>query len=464
MATKKTANSLTQDVSNLANCAEEVRLAALDSTAGPPAPTDYDNLLKRLEASTDKMPPLYRDNFAGPFLNTLKGLGRDKFMKILLKDPNHESTAGLMLDLAQAILQNGEGFEATATDAFQEVVSDLYDGFLSAEDRRGVAPPDKGAIPPLVKWGEPDAGPYTWPIDAAASFNVRAGVVSLPPANAHKGLLAWSALGHETGGHDIIHADSGLEGETQEAVRDALKKAKLESLADYWADRIDETASDVLGILNMGPSAGIGLIGFFRGLNAAFTKKFTLRNDGPEDDPHPADIIRGFLAASAVRELEFSGAAAWGDIIEAETMKDVKQIRLMGKNVTTQQAKDSAAVVAQTIIGGKRQALEMHSFGQIQNWRDSDEAIVEKLKVILTTALPLPDTLGSGIFAAHAVSAAVMGALEKDANIQAMLDRMLTVLKRMHDANVSWGPLFVRHPGNMSRDRAYLVSSFFPQD
>lgn len=145
-------------------------------------------------------------------------------------------------------------------------------------------------------------------------------------------------------------------------------------------------------------------------------------------------------------------------------MKDLKQVRLSGKIVPAQQAKDSAAIVAQTIAGAKMKTLEMHSFAQIQNWHDSDEAIVVKLRVILTTAQPLPDALGPGIYAAHAVSAAVTAALEKGANIEAILHRMVVVLKRMHDANPSWGPLFVRHPGNMARDRAYVVSSFFPQD
>lgn len=49
-----------------------------------------------------------------------------------------------MLDIAQAILQNGEDYQKEATDGFQEVVSDLYDGFLSAADRRGLKPPDQG--------------------------------------------------------------------------------------------------------------------------------------------------------------------------------------------------------------------------------------------------------------------------------------------------------------------------------
>ena len=52
-----------------------------------------------------------------------------------------------------------------------------------------------------------------------------------------------------------------------------------------------------MGILNLGPAAGIGLIAYFRGLGAAFGQPPKLRSDGPADDPHPADIVRGYLAA-----------------------------------------------------------------------------------------------------------------------------------------------------------------------
>jgi hypothetical protein len=148
---------------------------------------------------------------------------------------------------ANAILQNADGYEQVATDAFQEIVADLYDGFLSAEDRRGVLPPDRGVIPPLVKWGNPQSGPYTWPVDATGQIlGLQTGVVNLPPANVRMGLFAWAALGHETAGHDILHADTGLADELARAVWDALIKQKMTGLARYWSDRIDETASDVL--------------------------------------------------------------------------------------------------------------------------------------------------------------------------------------------------------------------------
>jgi hypothetical protein len=147
----------------------------------------------------------------------------------------------------------------------------------------------------LVKWGNPNFGPYTWPIDAThEGFNVKAAIVNLPPAHARRDLMGWSALGHETAGHDILHADDGLQPELATLVQKELTKEHIGfGLAEYWSSRIDETASDVMGILNMGPAAAIGLICFFRGLNAAGSGKARLRSRGPSKDPHPADILRG---------------------------------------------------------------------------------------------------------------------------------------------------------------------------
>lgn len=257
-------NSHKPDIANLANCIEDSRRSFLDGDTGPIDPTDYNLLRGRLEASRDKLPPLYREAVFKPFVRELNDLGASRFTSILLRDPTKEGEAGLLLDIAHAILQNGEGYQARATDAFQELVSDLYDGFLSAEDRRGVKPPDLGVIPPLVKWGRPDFGPYTWPVDATSSFGVQAAIVNLPPANARLGIMAWAALGHETAGHDILNADTGLKAELTQAVRQALEQANMgHGLPEYWSSRIDETASDVLGILNMGPAAGIGLLAIF---------------------------------------------------------------------------------------------------------------------------------------------------------------------------------------------------------
>jgi len=448
---------LTQpDISNLPNCIEDVKKAIMDGDNGPEDPIDYYELRGRLETARRKLPPLYLETVYEPFIKALDKLGQTGFTRILLSDPTKEHAAGLMLDIAHAILQNGEGYRERATDAFQEVVSDLYDGFLSAEDRRGIKPPDLGIIPPLVKWGNPGFGPYTWPVSAASNFGLQTGIVSLPPAQANRGLLGWATLGHETGGHDILHADTGLIEELAQSVYQALKQQNMgNDLPEYWSDRIDETASDVMGLLNMGPAAGIGLIGYFRGIGAARNRGATLRNNGPENDMHPADILRGYLAAATVNLLEFDGASEWARILKAETDKDLSTIRLAGKVVSAEEARESARIVASTLVQNRMETLENHALGQVQNWRNEDENIVKQLRSLLTTANPLSRDLASGTFAAHVVAAAVTEAVSKDADIPMIYERMLAILKEMHDTNPSWGPLFVLHPGDISTHRVY---------
>jgi hypothetical protein len=245
--------------------------------------------------------------------------------------------------------------------------------------------------------------------------------------------------------------------ELADNINQGLQNAKVnEVFPDYWSARIDETASDVLGILNIGPAAGIGLIGYFRGLNAAFGGAAALRNDGPDDDPHPADILRGFLAASCVRRLKFSGAKAWATVIEEETRKDVTTIQLSGVQVNEDEARKSADVIAEVIMHGKMGSLENHALGDIQNWHNADEKIVQRLRGLLTTVGQMPANIESGIYAAHVVAAAVTAALSHGADITLLFDRMLGFLKKMHDANPSWGPLFVTHPGNIVADYAYI--------
>ncbi len=445
------------NLSHLPACVEDARVAWLDTDLGPPDPTKYAALLTRLNGAPAKLPPLYRDAAAEPFLAAIQHLGAADFDKVLKSDPKRESTAGLMLDIAQSILQHADGYQKRPLDAFQELISDLYDGFLSAEDRRGVKAPDFEIIAPLVKWGSPDSGPYTWPIDATRTFGLAVGVVNLPPANARHGLCAWAALGHECGGHDILHADRGVLTELDDRVGAALIKAKLGTrMANYWSSRIDETASDVLGILNLGPAAGIGLIAYFRGINAALGWGAKLSSEGPADDPHPGDLVRGYLAAETVRLLLFSGSTAWANAIAAETDKDAGTIVLAGTHFTLAHAKKAAAVVAGTIAMTRLDALDGHAFAEIQNWRDHDEDVVAELRPMLTAAVNAPVSFSSDAYAAHVVSAAVVLALEGAAPIARLFARMLAVMEAMHDANPSWGPLYVVHPGDIARDLVFM--------
>jgi len=444
---------------NLNGCILDAQDAAQDMDKGPKDPTGFSELRKRLEACQLNLPPLYREFVYKPYFDSIDKLGDAGFNQILMRDPERDGEARIMLDIAQAILQHGEGYSKKVTDAFQEVVSDLYDGFLSIEDRRNIKPPDLEVIAPLVKWGNPDCGPYTWPADCTIDFGVKTAIVNLPPANEQNGILAWAALGHETAGHDIIHADVGLLQEMKNCLWNAMHKANLTPmLPDYWATRIDETAADVLGILNMGPAVGIALIGYFRALNAAYTGKPVLRNVGLGEDPHPADILRGYLAASVIRRLNFKKAERWAIAIEAETDKDLTTIQLGSDKIVidSDEAKRSASIAAACLTQTKMACLNNHALGDIQNWSDKDEKIVKQVRSVIRTTGPLPEHYNKGFYAAHVVAAAVIEALFGSSDISVLFKRMINMLKMQHDENPSWGPLYVRHRGNMVPLKAHI--------
>ncbi len=436
------------NLKGLAAATADSRAAASSTSKGPADLATLDAIKTALAPVRPTLPPVYRDKFYDPLVTSVNRLTPGDFQS-LKKHPDNTP----FWDAVQAVLQNASGYESTATDAFEEVVSDLFDGFLSAEDRVGVKPPDYEVIPPLVKWGNPDSGPYTWPADSMGRLKIETSVVSLPPAHAHGGLLGWATLGHETGGHDIMGADKGLLKELTDVTHAALLRAGQPGwMAAYWSERIDETGADVLGLINMGPAAGIGLVGYFRGLMGAWTGVAKLRSDGPANDPHPGDVVRGYLAAATVRRLSFAQRRRWAAAIEAETDKDAGSIRLAGHTVTAAKAKRVAAVVAQAIADTPLLALEKRSLRGIQDWHDTDEAIATALRPVLASGgTAIPANPGGTIYATHVVAAAVIAAALGDATPATLFASMIGMLKAMHDHNPSWGPLFVGHRGDSGR-------------
>ncbi|MFO0583510.1 MAG: hypothetical protein U0229_14660 [Anaeromyxobacter sp.] len=426
-------------LAGLGACVDDALRAARVRADGPPDPVRFAPLRTRLAAARAALPTAYRTAFVDPLVARLDRLGERGFARLLAADPDRAGEAGLLLDMAQAVLQRAEGYQARPTAAFEEVVSDVYAGFLSAESRRGVKPPEAGVLPPLVRWGSAESGPYTWTARETARLGAGAAVVSLPDANATSGLLAWAALAHETAGHDLLEADRGLQPELARAVRSGVTGAGLPAeVAGYWADRIDEAASDVLGVLNMGPAAAAGVIGYFRGLNGAWAGRPHLRNVGDADDPHPADIVRGYLVAETVRLLSFQGAGRWADRLTAEVDRDLGRVRLAGTPVSAEAAKASAAAVARAIVRTPMRALEGRALGDIQDWSDRDEAVVASLREELRGRSGGAPVAPAGAYAAHAVAAGVYEAVAGAAPPHGVMDRMVGMLAEMHRANPDW--------------------------
>jgi hypothetical protein len=124
--------------------------------------------------------------------------------------------------------------------------------------------------------------------------------------------------------------------------------------------------------------------------------------------------------------------------------------------VSVDDARHSAQRVANAIVNSKAKSLEGHGLSEIQTWTDKDESIVSAVRKILVTAGDIPDLGQNRVFAAHIVAAAVIEALANGTDLPLIFDRMIAILARMKDKNPVWGPLFVRHPGNISRDLAYV--------
>lgn len=444
------------DISNLNRCVDDVKLAIAHQDQSVNFFTqDYQQLMSTLNSIEikDAFPPVYQSSMFDPFVSYLERLGDWGFSSIFSypgNDPQQGFFQQIIPDVAEAFLQATDIQIRKATNAFQELVSDLYDGFLSEESRtsnqtgRPIKPPDRGILAPLVKWGNPDAGPYTWPADATSALNLKAAIVSLPPAHIGGGLLAWATIPHETGGHDLLHADNGLLEELgNKAYAGVIAQFPGDAfLANYWKLCIDETASDVVGLLNAGPAAGISLVGYFRGLLGS-----GLRNTGslPPADTHPVDILRGFIAAHVVENLSFSGAKEWGSAIRQEVKKDLQTIYLVDSQkglyykIPQQKAIRSAEIVADIIMNSSLTSLEGHSLREIQDWTDDDQRISDELGSLLKSGRPLPSTYqNSGYFATHVLSGAVQEALKSGADVGMIFNRMVDFLDVMHQYNQTW--------------------------
>lgn len=467
---------------NFDACVKDARKAALDSEDGPKDPLTFEDLLSRARQARDRFPPLYREHVVDPFIARLDALGAPGFYQVMLRDPYREREVALMMDIAQSLLQRHDRYQEKASAAFQEVVSDLYDGFLSVEDRKSIRGPVRTIVPPLVKWGCPEQGPYTWPCQATKIFGVRASIVNMPPANARTGLLAWTGLAHETAGHDVMSANEGLVEELSETVRKQLteamdlwisadgeshlhqeKRETLDRFVDYWSMRVEEAASDVLGILNMGPTAAVGLVGYLQAMNQAWGAGQTLRygRTAHAHDPHPMDLMRGYLAAFTVRKLKYFGAReAWALWIEKKVADSERWALADGSArsaLHTSLAKKTADVVAEVIVNARMTSLSNHCLSQIQTWGNHDEDVVRHLLPRMRTLGSVEEVYTHGYYAAHVVAAAVSEALlGESADLSLIFSRMIGILRQMHDCNPSWGPLYVEHPSDFSAMRMYV--------
>jgi len=350
--------------------------------AAPPHPPK--NIPEAVTQAQHLIPILYAKEYAKP-----------------LETNFHRVMQDLSPTLGGAVYEHADPTHGPALRRFLAVVSDLYRSFLSSRRRIRAQFPIKETIPPLAVFQfNGDAGPFTVPCDDVKKvIDSNVGVVSLPSTYRDHPVL-WASLAHETGGHDVLHADATLLPELRNRVHalfgTGASNHKIALLWDYW---MEEAASDVYGILNIGPSFGLNLSVFFAALNARATAAVMPRlrtESGADDrgnlDPHPTDILRLSLASGVVQTLTgLCDGAKQEYISDLSTLAELcapntSYIQIEG--TVTQQVggrevirepfayddmRDAAQRVGAMIASARLGAFGGRSIQELETWDDADE-------------------------------------------------------------------------------------------
>ena len=285
--------------------------------SGPPYPFEIPptsaSLTAAIRHGSRTLPLVFREAYVDPLLTNLDSI-------LHLSGGDH-----LMIEtLAGAAYQHAQPELLDPLHRFLAVVSDLFRSFLSRKRRAAAGFPLRETVPPLAMFQRSGAnGPFTYTCDDITRYTGgKAGVVSLPASYAAHPIL-WASLAHETGGHDVIHADAGLLSELEEGARSLFGGAPLTSplkltheqvLGVLWSYWMEEASADVYGVLNMGPLFGLNAAAYCSAVVSRGTKsqKPVLPSDctaSPNDpahtlDPHPPALIRMALIAGAIDALE----------------------------------------------------------------------------------------------------------------------------------------------------------------
>lgn len=255
--------------------------------------TNYLDLLSGLYLLTGKdalLQPSYQSSVLRPLIRYIENMGEDNFNKLFgtgirLLNRRDRAMRFAIQEVSDALLQRNHSLKYLPSsfkdlEAFQSIVDAL---FYEVTKRR-ISQQAQGILPPLAKWGKGSKGPYAMPQAGKSlkEIGIISGIVSLPLAHQKGGLLAWSSIGHEVAGHHFLRSVQGLIPEIKDAIKNKFLGLNCESddsmktLASYWEACAEEITCDILGLLNIGPSFGLGLVGYLRGVRGG-----SLRITGP---------------------------------------------------------------------------------------------------------------------------------------------------------------------------------------
>jgi len=358
---------------------------------------------------------------------------------------------------------------------FSVVIADLYRSFLEKEKRLGSRIPLAEALPPLATF-RPDCsmGPYTYESDVVHSIiGSEVGVVSLPSSYRNHPLL-WGLLAHETGGHDVLHADRWLLPELGAGAAALLNSwapyfgpsagaaSLLGMLWQYW---MDESAADIYGILNLGPAFALNLTAWLAALRAeaglplpTLMLSPAVAPDGTLDN-HPPDILRLHLAIGGIGSLTALNPvlrqAYIGLLVELaelaagdrDTVSIQGHLPLHGRSKVPVQVEMPLALMqfSATLVGSYIAAVPLHALGgntiqQIETWDDLDEMIAYRMAEGLRNKA-CPYQLGDP---AHLLAGATLACVADPSSYNSITTELEKGLDIAAEGDPLWGRLVPR--------------------
>ncbi|HEV8327541.1 MAG TPA: hypothetical protein VGQ08_08645 [Nitrospiraceae bacterium] len=385
-----------------------------------------------IEAVEEKFDPCYRSGFLAPLRERLPEI-IDKLLQprrdpdgTVHWDPKRYVT---LETLVNAALQPYQEELQGQVKVVQTIISELFETFKNNRTVFGVEHPLIHASPPLVSFlGQlPDyvskEHPFPWTLEVITlqdryylgdqlSNGFTAGCLGVPPGYIQYPLL-WGMVGHEIGGHYILSSDKWILPELQKKIFKTLAEQYThlpeEAVAPLWRYWTEEAASDVCEILNLGPSAGIGIL-------SAYTAILPLWNNSPAKlsdkynwlDWHPIPLLVPDVLCGAIETLDkLSDSRRVRYIAQLEeiarhyarqvtdihfekpreaqipypVVRDPADRRNPAKNIRLpptiqlRYMRESARAVGRFIATVKLDALKGHSLQDLSTWTESHEQL-----------------------------------------------------------------------------------------
>jgi len=409
--------------------------------AGAAAAIPTERRLKTLLSSNERRLPMpFRRGYVEPLLHNA--------VTVIEELRSSEGPGDEIETIFGAVYQHSDTELQPQLRRFLAVISNLYRSFLDGSKRGRLGIHLSETLPPLASFQtNPQNGPYTITCDTVAKmFGGDVGVVSLPRTFAAHPLL-YGSLAHETGGHDVIHADLTLLPQLRSQVYDLFAGTDAHWLGILWDYWMDEAAADVYGVLNMGPYFGYNLAlllavfiaqavaaGERRPVNPKAPPILRCQSGSAGDgslDPHPTDILRLALVQGAVERLIAlnlsTRQAHIEDLSRLSTLLSANATHVAisgfvrvrnGLSTDLQRSVELDAMqVAARQVGGMIAttplgALSGHSVQDIETWDDGDENAVSAMAARLAGGTSGVDGLGDD---AQIVSALTLACLQQPA-------------------------------------------------